>query len=62
MTHYRMAHQIELLAIEWPTKPNGSPLSNSLSLSSGPPRIECRAEREEPGLYLAPAYRRRDFF
>ena len=62
MTHYRMARQIELLAIEWPTKPNGSPLSNSLSLSSGPPRIECRAEREEPGLYSAPAYRRRDFF
>ena len=61
MTHYRMAHQIELLAIEWPTKPNESPLSDSLSLSSGSPRIECRAVREEPGLYSAPAYRRRDF-
>ena len=58
-----MAHfQIEWLIIEWSTKLNGSLLNDSLSLSSDPPRIECRAEREEPGLYSAPVYRRRDFF
>ena len=51
MTHHRMVHQIEWLII-----------NDSLSLSSDPPRIECRAEREEPGLYSAPVYRRRDFF
>ena len=58
-----MAHfQIEWLIIEWSTKLNGSLLNDSFSLSSDPPRIECRAEREEPGLYSAPVYRRRVFY
>ena len=54
--------QIEWLIIWWLKKPNYSVLNDSLLLSRGPPRIECRAEREEPGFYSAPAYRRRDFF
>lgn len=59
-------YQIEWLTIEWLTKLNGLPNwlahLNGLWILNGPPSIECRGVREEPGVYSAPTSRRRDFF